>query len=294
MMIGVAGAGLMGTGIVAVFAAAGLPVVLFDPDAAARLSAATRLRKLAAEIPGERAMQVAIVDSLSGLADVGLVIEAAPEVEEVKRRLYRELFAALNSGAIVASNTSSFPPDQLAIGLGPDEARRFLVAHFWNPPHLLPLVELVAGTATDPDLVARLRTLLIDVGLRPVVLDRAMPGFIGNRLQFAVMREALHIVEAGYATAEAVDEVMRFSLGRRYSVQGPFESADLGGIQVFLKVAEQLFPNLASATEGIDTLATLVEAQRLGARSGRGFYEWTDDRREAVAKRWQSLARRTD
>jgi 3-hydroxybutyryl-CoA dehydrogenase len=282
-VIGITGAGTMGVGIAAALAGAGQSILLFEPDARVRAEAADRLAG---------AGRIDILDRLDELATAGLVIEAAPEDVKIKHALYTDLFACLAPDAIVASNTSSILPDDLAAGLVDDMAARFLVAHFWNPPPLLPLVELVPGTRTAPATVESVRALLADARLKPVVLGRAVPGFIGNRLQFAMLREALALVESGVATPEAIDEVVRYSLGRRYAATGPIESADLGGLHVFLAIARRLFPDLAGADEGVASLAALVEAGRTGSRSGSGFYEWTKARYADVARRRQVVADR--
>ena len=200
----------------------------------------------------------------------------------MKRELYRDLFDVLGPTATVASTTSTFLPDRLAEGLEEAEAARLLVAHFWNPPHYLPLVEVVAGPLTAPGVVDRIVALLADIGSEPVVLRDAAPGFIGNRLQFAVLREALHLIELGLADAETVERVFHASLGRRWTFQGPLESADLGGLPTILRIARELGRSLATETAGIGLLERLVAAGRTGSEAGAGLLEWTEERRTRI------------
>jgi 3-hydroxybutyryl-CoA dehydrogenase len=211
---------------------------------------------------------------LAAMASAQFVIEAIPEVLELKHRLYAALTALLADDAILASNTSGFPPDQLIAPLRAKE--RFVIAHFWNPPHMIPLVEVVPGTATAPEVTQRTADLMSEIGMEPVVLAKAIPGFVGNRLQFAVLREALNIVRSGAATPDVVDRVMKASLGRRWGIVGPLEGADMGGLDTFLDIASHLMPELAKDEDVLDLLREKVEAGRVGVRSGAGFYDWDD------------------
>lgn len=286
---GIVGGGTMGVGVAAVLAAAGRPVVLYDPDPAVRTGVDARLAAVWAEAGARHPAPVTAVGDLDALGEADLVLEAAPEDLDLKRALYADLLPRLRPDAVVASNTSSFTPDLLSRDLPDAAAARFLVAHFWNPPHRLPLVELAPGRRTQPAVAPALSVRLAEAGLRPVTLERAVPGFIGNRLQFALMREALALVEAGVATPEEVDTVVRFSVGRRWAATGPFEAADLGGLHIFLRVAHELFPKIARGQEGLATLAALVADGRTGVRDGRGFYAWTPERRSAVDARRSRL-----
>lgn len=284
-MIGIIGGGTMGLGIAVALSAAGHDVTLFEPDADVSASVPARLELIAAEGFRVRAELLTVSGDLEALRSARLIIEAIPENLDMKRSLYDDLFDILPADTIVASNTSTLPPDMLAEKLSDALAGRLLVAHFWNPPYFLPLVEVLAGSRTMPAAVATTVSLLSEAGLKPVVLDHAVPGFIGNRLQLALVREALHLVESGVATVDVIDEVVRYSLGRRWSVTGPFESADLGGIHIFATVASLLFPVLANRQEGAALLADMAARGDTGARAGRGFYEWTHSLRDAVAHR---------
>jgi len=284
--VGVVGGGLMGVGIATRFALAGMPALVVEASgeraAGIPLVAQDILAQLldAGIIDGARRdaalARLRVTADLAALAAAPVVIEAIPENLQAKHALYAQLEAVVAPGAIIASNTSGFPPDQLSAHMG--APGRFLVAHFWNPPHAIPLVEVVPGSATDPDAVERIVRLLDRAGAEPVVLKAAIPGFIGNRLQFAVLREALHIVRSGAATPETVDAVMKACLGRRYSIMGPFESADLGGLHTLLGIGANLMPELAKDEEVLALMREHVDKGELGAASGQGFYTWDEDR----------------
>jgi 3-hydroxybutyryl-CoA dehydrogenase len=186
-------------------------------------------------------------------------------------------------GVILASNTSGFMPSKLSEFLArPD---RFIVAHFWNPPHAIPLIEVVPSQHTSAPVVERTIALLRESRAEPVLVEKEIPGFIGNRLQYAILREALAIVRSGAASPEAVDTVMKASLGRRYATVGPLETADLGGLDTFLTIASHLMPELAKDEDVLNLMRTRVEAGDTGLRSGKGFYPWPPERADEVIKR---------
>ena len=221
--------------------------------------------------------------TLNALADATLLIEAIPERLALKHALYAELETLIADEAIIASNTSGLPPDRLAQGMRLPE--RLLIAHFWHPPHLIPLVEVVPGSATLPHLARQVSDFCAACALEAVVLNRAAPGFVGNRLQFALLREALHIVHSGIASPEVVDQVMRASLGRRYAMVGPLEAADMTGLATVQDICQHLLPELASGTEMMSLVAEKVARGDTGARSGQGFYRWDEARHQRIQSR---------
>lgn len=285
-VIGVVGTGLMGVGIATQSALHGHRTIVHDVDPARLASVAPKAEAVLDELIdagriGRADKQAALARiethaQLDAMASAQFVIEAIPEVLELKHRLYATLTELLAADAILASNTSGFPPDQLATPLRAKE--RFVIAHFWNPPHMIPLVEVVPGSATALEVTQRTAELMSAIGMEPVVLAKAIPGFVGNRLQFAVLREALNIVRSGAATPEVVDRVMKASLGRRWGIVGPFESADMGGLDTFVDIASHLMPQLAKDEDVIDLLRAQVDAGRVGVRSGAGFHEWDEAR----------------
>jgi 3-hydroxybutyryl-CoA dehydrogenase len=298
-IIGVVGGGLMGVGIATKFALAGHAVIVVEasPERAAGIpvAAADILAQLleAGVIDAARRddalARLQVGGELRALAGATVAIEAIPEVLAAKHVLYAQLEGIVAPDAVIASNTSGLPPDELSMHMA--RRGRFLVTHFWNPPHAIALVEVVPGSATDPAVVERSVRLLDAIGAEPVVLQAAIPGFIGNRLQFAVLREALHIVRSGAATPETVDAVMKACLGRRYSIMGPFESADLGGLHTLMGIGAQLMPALAKDEGVLELMREHVEKGELGASTGQGFYTWDEDRIDDVkARRRRQLA----
>ena len=185
-------------------------------------------------------------------------------------------------------------PSRLAeVASRPD---RLLVAHYFNPPYLIPLVEIVPGPDTSSQTVMAMVGVLEQVGKKPVVLRKEATGFVGNRLQFAMFREALAIVEAGIADPEAVDQVVRFGFGRRLAAAGPFEVFDLAGLDTILAVATQILPELDAPNPTGQAVPALLSRKvaegDLGVKSGRGFHEWTTDKADELRNRLiRALAR---
>lgn len=289
----VLGAGLMGVGIATHFARFGHDIWLYDTDSSrnAEISpiASGIVDELIATEQFALSEKASVMNRLHGttslqdIAACGLLIEAIPERLELKHALYAQLEELIAPEAVIASNTSGLPPDALAEKLAHPE--RLLIAHFWNPPHFIPLVEIVPGTATKAEYLHELQQLLLSMQLEAVVLDRAAPGFVGNRLQFALLREALHIVKSGIASAEVVDQVMRASLGRRYAMVGPLEAADMTGLSTVQDICQHLLPTLATGSDMMSLVADKVASGDTGLRSGQGFYRWDDSRKEYIQQR---------
>lgn len=289
----VLGAGLMGVGIATHFIRHGHEVLLYEPDPQRRVEAPAVASGILAELSDvgqfdrdEREAALArlrVTGDLNAVAHARLLIEAIPERLELKHALYEQLEGLIADDAVIASNTSGLPPDELAARM--THPQRLLIAHFWHPPHLIPLVEIVPGSATEPHHLAAVQALLGEMALEAVLLERAAPGFVGNRLQFAVLREALHIVHSGIASAEVVDQVMRASLGRRYAMVGPLEAADMTGLGTVADIARHLFPELATGDEMMALVEQRLQRGDIGQRSGRGFYLWDEARRERIQRR---------
>ncbi|MEO7599313.1 MAG: 3-hydroxyacyl-CoA dehydrogenase family protein [Opitutus sp.] len=285
--VAILGAGTMGANIALNLAAHGVNVRLTDVRSEQLLRARQTIEENARQLFTAGLLPESIEHSLSRLSmpprrdealnDVQLVIEAVPENLELKHRVFAELEATCESHVILASNTSTFMPSQLAAGLGhPATAERLLVMHYWNPAHLIPLVELVPHARTQLDVQERVRTLLERCGKQVVTLRKEIPGFIGNRLAFALQREAMSLVASGVATPGDIDTVTRASFGRRIPVTGIFQTADLGGLDVYLAVCQSIFPDLCRDTEAPPQLRQLVEAGRVGMKAGKGWNHYTD------------------
>ena len=289
--VAVVGAGLMGVGIATCLALAGQHVKLFDSSPARRQDAPRLVQDILEEIrQSGRAIEteevlahINVCNSLSALTDVQTVYEAVVERLEVKQAVYAELEAVISRDAVIASNTSGLVPDTLCAQM--QYADRFLVAHFWNPPYVIPLVELVPAQKTDAAIPVRIRQQLEQAGFEPIILRTAIPGFIGNRIQFAVFREALHLVQSGVGDAATIDAVIKSCLGRRYARFGPLEVADLGGLDTFLDIASHLLPQLDKSEGALELLRSQIAQGHTGIDSGQGFYKWDEKRRQGAKQR---------
>ncbi len=277
------GAGLMGHGIAQVFAEAGARVIVHDPTADALASLSGRVRQNLKRLRRD----LAAADRISpcgsipeAVREADLVIEAGPEQLEVKRSIFEQLDACAPVGAILATNTSVIPVGRIAAGLAHDE--RVIGTHWWNPPYLVPLVEVVQAEATSPTVVEQTLDLLRAAGKTPVHVERDIPGFVGNRLQHALWREAVALVSDGVCQAETVDTVVKQSFGLRLSVLGPLENADLIGLDLTLAIHEQVLPYIDRTPGPSPYLRQLVSDGRLGMKSGHGFRTWSPEQADGV------------
>jgi 3-hydroxybutyryl-CoA dehydrogenase len=292
------GAGLMGHGIAQEFARAGYPVRIHDRNGdllqQAMANIRINLRKLASsarpepvDVPAVTARIEPATELADAVADADVVIEAVFENLALKQDLFERIESHCSESTIIASNTSSLMPSQLAQSLKRPE--RFVIAHYFNPAYLIPLVEIVPGSATSEATVRTVTGLLEKVGKRPVVLRKEAPGFVANRLQLALFREAISIVEQGIASPEDVDQVVRFGFGRRLAAAGPFEVFDLAGLDTIFAVANQILPDLvtpeAAAQPVPESFRMKVERGEFGVKSGRGFREWPPDAVEDLRHR---------
>lgn len=277
--IAVVGAGLMGHSIAQEFAVSGYRVSLNDVSEERLTDARERIRQNL-EMLGRSddwdgvASRITFTGDLrTAVEDADLVVEAIVENLEAKRALFAELESICRTDTILASNTSTYLPSQIAeVTKNPE---RVVVMHYFNPPHVVPLVEVVGGRDTSPETVETVRDLVVSQGKKPVMLEKEALGFIANRLQAALLRECFSLVENGVARPEDIDTVVRSGLGRRLGVAGPFEVFDAAGADVWHAICEQLMPDIESSTEIPPAIARMVERGDYGLKTGRGVYEWT-------------------
>ncbi len=292
--IGIIGAGLMGHGIALQFAIGGYEVSLQDTTeenlelALQNIVSTLSLLQDQGLVDEETAKSapghIRTSTSLSGaVSDAGLVVEAVFENLELKQRIFVDLDRHCPPGTILTSNTSSYMTSQLAPVT--NRADKVVVANWWNPPYLLPLVEVVRGPQTSDETIAITRDVLESVGKRPIVLQKESLGFIGNRMQFALLREALSIVEKGIATAADVDTVVKTGFGRRLAVAGPLEVFDMAGWDTISHIIDELFPDLDTSAQNFKVLKDMVAQGNLGVKSGRGFYRWNNEAVHALRGR---------
>lgn len=293
-IISVIGAGLMGHGIAQEFASAGFTVYLHDiTDEKLKIALeqiGKNLTSLAengvvdqSKIP-QIMNRVNITDEIEEAAEkADFVIEAVTENLHLKQQLFTELDNLCQSHTILASNTTALMPSQ--IGVNTKRKDKILNTHYFNPPYLIPLVELIRSPDTSDETVSASFKLLTSIGKTPAIIEKEALGFVGPRLQAALIREAFAIVEQGIAGAETVDLVVRNSFGRRLSVAGPFEVFELAGWDLVLDAFEELYKDLNSSSEINPLLREMVDSDKLGVKTGEGFYQWTEENQEALRKR---------
>ncbi|MBV0912281.1 3-hydroxyacyl-CoA dehydrogenase family protein [Anianabacter salinae] len=284
--IAVLGAGLMGHGIALVMARAGHRVTVTDPVADARAGLHLRIRDsltlmgLEAEIDAVLS-RVALADTVQGAVhDADVVFEAAPEKMALKQAIFAEVEAHAPETCILASNTSVMPITEIMAGLA--RRGRALGTHWWNPPHMIPLVEVIRTEWTAEHTMTTMTDLLAGAGKTPVRVEKDVPGFIGNRLQHALWREAISLVERGICDAESVDTVIKSCFGRRLSVLGPLENADLVGTDLTLDIHNTVLADLESRPGPSPYLEALVADGKLGMKTGQGFRSWTPEEADKV------------
>jgi 3-hydroxybutyryl-CoA dehydrogenase len=286
----VIGGGTMGADIALVLARAGSPTHVVEPDADRRTQLEEYLRSGLAEMGRARQYaNVALHGTLAAVpwSQVEVVIEAVPEQLELKRALFADLERLSRADALLTSNSSGIPIGDIAAELKTCE--RMFGLHFFMPAHIVPLVEVVCSPASDPARADMLIAFMRAVGKVPVQVRKALPGFLANRLQHALMREAFALIDAGIASPEDVDAAVRFGFGFRFLAAGPILQKDLSGLDVHCATAATIYPSLAANAEPARVLRELVAVGRLGMKTGRGFYEWTPEKTAAERARYNGV-----
>jgi 3-hydroxybutyryl-CoA dehydrogenase len=284
--VAVVGAGLMGHGIAQVFALEGFSVSLTDikPDVlgAAVKNVRVNLDLLAGQgIVQKQAVEPAMeritttTNLAQALKDADFVVEAVIENLGLKQNLFKDLDKICHRDTILATNTSVISITEIAAHTRHKD--RVVGTHFWNPPYLIPLVEVIRGDDTADTVMDRTIAILNHVGKHPVRVNKDVPGFVGNRLQHALWREAISIVAHGIADAATVDECIRYGFGMRLPILGPMENADMVGTDLALAIHDYLLKHLDSSPEPSPLLKELVDRGHLGFKTGRGFKKWSPE-----------------
>jgi 3-hydroxybutyryl-CoA dehydrogenase len=294
--IAVVGAGLMGHGIAQVFALKGHEVTIYD---ALMASLDTVLARISANLKdlGEDENAVELIQPCPKLAEAvrhaDYVVEAVSEDLPLKQKLFKEIEEQVRPETVLASNTSVIPITKIMQRLKRRE--RALGTHWWNPPYLVPLVEVIGTRWTSPEAIDWTMRLHADAGKTPVHVKKDVPGFVGNRLQHALWRECIALVENGICDAETVDTVIKASFGRRLAVLGPLENADLVGTDLTLAIHKTVLPAIDKRSGPSPYLKKLVKDGKLGMKSGEGFRSWTPEQQaELRAKVLQHLKKARD
>jgi 3-hydroxybutyryl-CoA dehydrogenase len=281
--IAVVGGGLMGHGIAQVFALAGHEVTITDTFAKNLETVKSRISANLKDL-GDDPSAVDRVTPQADLAvavrDADYVVEAVLEDLPLKQKLFAEIEYHVRADAILASNTSVIPITAIMQGLSRRE--RAVGTHWWNPPFLVPLVEVIETQWTSPQTIASTMELHQRAGKKPAHVKKDVPGFIGNRLQHALWREAISLVENGICDAETVDAVIKASFGRRIAVLGPLENADVVGTDLTLAIHETVLPAIDSRPGPSPYLKKLVADGKLGFKSGEGFRKWSAEEQAAL------------
>ena len=284
--IGVIGAGLMGHGIAQVFALKGYRVKLFDNDPGVLKNAPERIRNnlqtlLEMGLVESRKLEdclnhVQLSQTLTEMCEgIELAIEAVSENLDLKRAIFSDLERLTRPQTILCSNTSGISISLISEKLQFKE--RVVGTHFWNPPHIVPCVEVIKSQFTGNGVFHTVIELMESVGKEPVRVLKDVPGFLGNRLQHALWREAISLVEKGIADPEDIDRVVKYGFGLRLPFLGPLETADLAGLDLVLDIHQYLFPDLENRTTPSPLLKKLVDQKTIGVKTKKGFYPWTDE-----------------
>lgn len=284
----VIGGGTMGADVAVVLCrgACKTTVVESNPDRAAKVPGLVHhgLTQLDA---AQQLAHLSVVSSLDDLdwSSVDLVIECIPERLDIKQALFKQLEQRARKNALLASNSSSFPITAIAQGLQTQE--RMLGLHFFMPAHLTPLVEVVCGEASRMECAENLHAFMRQCGMVPVLVKKDLPGFLANRLQHALAREAFALIEAGIASAEDVDSAVRFGFGFRFLAAGPVLQRDHAGLEVHCAAGATMYPSLADNKEPSPCLSRRVAEGKFGMKSGEGFFKWTPESIAQEKQRYQ-------
>lgn len=285
----IVGGGTMGADLAALLVARKVPVRVVCRKGRSFDSLRARIAASAAQLDATAdADNVGIADALDSVrwADVGLVIECLPENLAVKQQLFRELEALAQPDTVLSSNSSGFPISRIGEGLSSQQ--RMLGLHFFMPAHLVPLVEVVLSGKSDAALARKLYDFMASIGCEPVWVKRDIPGFLANRLQHALMREAWSLIDRGIASPEDVDRAVRYGFGFRYVAAGPVLQKEHSGLDVNLAASSVVFPDLCNDREPPKVLRDKVAAGEHGMKAGRGFREWTPASIAEEKARYQS------
>lgn len=283
--VAIIGSGVMGSGIAQSFAVSGYFVTINDIKEELLYHAQNRISEnlsllIEEGVLTDQEKQAALanitysVDLKGAVRDADFIIEAIPEVIGLKLNLYEQMEEIIKPDAIVASNTSTFPISQL---MGKASfADRMVITHFFNPGHLVPLVEIVQHDETNPEIVKATMDLMRKIGKSPILLKKEIAGFIANRLQTALMREAFYLLKEGVADAEDIDTAITAGPGFRWAFTGPIEIADFGGLDTWQRVFDNVSPVLDQSKEAPDLIRDLVAKGKLGTKSGEGIFTYEE------------------
>lgn len=288
--VAIIGMGTMGPGMAARLARGGLAVMAHDVAPAAlerargmQAQAEGVLDALGIAAPAAGGGTVGFTTDLAeAVAGADLVIENVPERIEIKAEVYGRIDGLIGSGVIVASDTSGIPITRLQAHLS--HPGRMVGMHWSNPPHIIPMIEVIAGAATAPETVAAIRDLIRGLGLLPVMIRKDVPGFVENRVLYALLREVVDLVERGVIAPEDMDTCVSWGIGYKLAVVGPMALLDMAGMDIYHSVASFLNADLADRKDVAPLVEERIAAGRLGIKSGAGVYDYTPERIAALQR----------
>jgi len=273
----VIGGGVMGADIAAIFVSGGWSVHIAEPSEKTRKALPKRIKNDLEKLKAKKEGIFSAVSKMEEIPweEIEIAIEAVPEKLETKRQVFAQMEKLSRKGIPLTSNSSGFPISEVGKHLKTRD--RMLGLHFFMPAHLAPLVEVVCSEATDPRLAEHVHSLMKQLGKKPVLVKKDIPGFLANRIQHALMREALSLVEKGVATPEDVDDAVRYGFGFRYVAAGPLRQKDLTGLDTQYSAGVTIYPDLCNDSAPSSYIREKVTAGHLGIKAQKGFYEWTDE-----------------
>jgi len=290
MKVIVIGTGIMGTGIVAGLVAQRIPAVLLGRDPERCAGAVQNAARIAAGLAGNASAETSkiecgLIDTWDAWAGAAIVIETVAEDLDLKQALFRDLDARVPAHIPLGSNSSSYGISKIAAGLA--TRRRMFGAHYFMPAEIVPLVEVVLGEDSDPVLGQQVCELFTYMRKKPVLVKKDIAGFLANRIQHALMREALSLIDAGVASPEDVDLAVRYSFGFRYAAVGPIVQKEISGWDTTLRAGTEIYPTLSNTPTVPACLADLVARGNTGMKSGEGFLSWTPETIKAAKDEYE-------
>ena len=292
-IVGIGGAGIMGASMAQIFALKGYKTIIYD-IADSAIEKGKRLIEVNQEVEVESKNEtkeeskkvfenISFTTNMEDLKECDILIESIVEKLEIKQEFWENASKTLRPDAILATNTSGLSINKICERV--EGKNRFLGMHWFNPAHLIPLIEIIRNDETDQKSVETVKNLALEIGKKPVTCKKDVPGFIANRIQFAVLRECMDIVEKDVATIEDVDAVMKYGLGFRYAAFGPFEVADFGGLDTFHHIASYLNKDLCDQKQVQKLIDDHYQKGEYGVKSKKGFYDYSNGKDEEALKR---------
>lgn len=280
--VAVVGTGVMGSGIAQVFAQQGFSVIVNDLNEDILQKAKKRIENnlylfhqegVLSKGDLKGALQnLTFSSQLDEISGIDIVVEAIPEQIKLKQALFQKLDKMFSSEVILATNTSGISISLIAsVTKRPD---RVVGMHWWNPPYIIPVVEIIKGGKTKEEIVEAVRELVVRLKKKPVLVKKDIPGFLGNRMQYALMREAVHLLEEKVASAEDIDTMVKAGFGFKFPVIGPLETIDMAGMDIFYNVSQYLYKELDSSKQPQKLVEEKVRQKKLGMKTEEGFYDY--------------------